>query len=311
MRLFEQKIRKSNDLIRAEEVKDAAKAKMSAGLALKARLATPARRIFAMLVAALNETPDQRNVEINLNDIEAATGSNLLTKDYALCVSAIGMTNYIIKTDKKFHQIQIFDEIEYEYGSKKVHAHFTEKGAAFINDVTPFTKYYLSDYLSLSSTYAQTLFEFLKSWEKQKEIIVSISELQKLLHFPDYYTKDKRELKRRVLETARADMEEKINFFFSYKFNAVYRPDKVIFTIGKKEKPQKVLKPKQAAYLCARNLVNKNICCKIYGDAKYEYKDYAEEQKCTQCRICKYLDNLRQKKLAKQAEQIKKDGLFE
>ena len=317
MRLFDQKVRKSNELIRAEECAlapeepepEAAQHKL-VGDVLKPRLIVPAKRILSKLVSELNRTKS-RDVEINLNEIEKATGSELKTKDYKACALTLVRVAYSFSTPDDYTVVPLFNRVSYKIGTRKIRAIFSDEAAKFINEVLPFTQYDLSDYLALSSVYAQNLFEFLKSWERQKKITISIAELQKLLHFPDGYRKQRANLKKYVLEIARKEMKNKISFIFSYKFNAAYRASKITFTIGNAEKEPKELKPKQAAYLCALHLVNKNLSCEIYANAKYEFQNYQEEQKCTQCRICKYMETLRQKKLAKQAEQIQKDGLFE
>lgn len=293
MRLFERKVRKSNELIRAEEQGEF----RLVGNVLKPRLAVPARRILNSLISALNLTPENLEVQINLNDIEEITkNDNLKTKDYQLCALTVSSVAYTIKNPEIFKAVQLFEWVEYSCGSKNVRAKFSPSGAKFINEICPYTRYYLSDYLALSSTYSQSLFEFLKSWERQKEVTVNLTELQKILHFPNAYLKNMGELKRRVLEVARKEMKEKLKYIFSYKFNARRQPDRIVFTYNDDAKEQKELKPKQAAYLCALHLVNKNLLCDIYRNAQYKFQNYQEEQKCTQCRICTYMETLRRKR---------------
>lgn len=323
MRLFEEKVRKGNQLIEAQERAIKPRAEQDAnvelvGDLLKPKLAVPANRIINSLIAVANKT-QSREVEIDLKEIERITRNDSMTaREYKSCVLAIGRVAYSIDLpdEDAYIVIPLFDRITYHTGSKKIQARISESAAYYINIDTPFTQYYLSDYLSLSSKYSQALFERLKKWEKKGRWETQLPELRKLLLFPVGYLKNMGQLKRKVLEPVRKELREKTNFIFSYTINKIKASNNetfinVIFTIGKQEEKPKEIKPKQAAYLCARNLVNKNIECKIYHDAKYEYKDYQEEQKCTQCRICKYIEVLRQKKLAKQAEQIKKDGLFD
>ena len=316
MRLFEQRqVRKGNQLIEAKETaldKPGAPKIELVGNLLKPRLAVPANRIVNSLIATATQK-QSRDAEIDLNDIERVTKNDSMTaSEYRTCVLAIGRLAYAFldSDDDTYIVIPLFDKIIYRKGSKKIQARFSESAAYYINKDTPFTQYELADYLALSSKYSQALFERLKKWEKYGQWETQLTEFQKILNFPDGYKKNMGELKRRVLEPVRKELKEKINFSFTYKITKK-KPENIdgtyiniLFLIGKQEETPKVLKPKQAAYLCARNIVNKKIACDIYNKTNYEFSNYDEEKKCEQCKICKYIDNLRQKKLKKQAAEM-------
>lgn len=76
----------------------------------------------------------------------------------------------------------------------------------FLNLSEQFTEYSLIQYLKLPSNYSQRIFEFLKSWSGQTEIIFPVEELHELLSTPPSFKTDFKAFRTRVLEKAHKDI---------------------------------------------------------------------------------------------------------
>ena len=127
-----------------------------------------------------------------------------------------------------------------------------------------FTKVKLTEYVKLPSIYSQNIFVFLKSWYDKEDVTIKISELHNMLDTPQSFRKDFYEFKRRVLEKAYKDINEKTSL--SYEWEAIkngrsFLEIKFRFTRKTKQKeaskkhqdaielPNNIIKPKLDAFL--------------------------------------------------------------
>lgn len=80
-----------------------------------------------------------------------------------------------------------------------------------------FTKVPLTEYMQLPSIYSQCIFVFLKSWSDKEYITVKISELHEMLDTPQSVKKDFYEFKRRILDKAYKDINEKTSLSYEWE----------------------------------------------------------------------------------------------
>lgn len=87
----------------------------------------------------------------------------------------------------------------------------------YLNLQKHFARYNLIEFLTLSSTYSQRMFEFLKSWDDQPEKEVGLEELFDLLDAPQSFKKDFRNFRIRVLEKSYKDIHEKTSLRYEWE----------------------------------------------------------------------------------------------
>nr|CRY96249.1 hypothetical protein [uncultured prokaryote] len=80
-----------------------------------------------------------------------------------------------------------------------------------------YTQYNLMEFLTLSSTYSQRLFEYLKSWEDCESTQIAVDELHKILGTLETARKNFAEFKRRILEPALKEINKKTSLEYSWK----------------------------------------------------------------------------------------------
>lgn len=115
-----------------------------------------------------------------------------------------------------FRAYTLFSTIEYNNGIIKGEFH-KDLVQFFIIAKERFTKLKLDEYIKLPSIYSQAIFGFLKSWSDRPEITVNLSELHELLDTPQSFRKDFYEFKRRVLDKAHKDINDKTSLNFEYE----------------------------------------------------------------------------------------------
>ena len=125
------------------------------------------------------------------------------------------------------------------YGNK-FHQHYLELKKHF-------TKYALAEFLALPSTYSQRIYEILRSWDDCDTTDINMEDLHEMLQTPPSMRKNSAEFKRRVLDKAKKDIEEKTTLRFSYEISKKGRKAvSVRFSFGRKSRAKAETKAKKA-----------------------------------------------------------------
>ena len=155
------------------------------------------------------------------------------------------------KHEKHFKYYSLFSTIEYENGIIKGEFH-KDLMPFFLMAKEQFTKIRLSEYMKLQSIYSQCIFSFLKSWDDKKEIFIKLSELHEILDTPQSMRKNYAEFKRRVLDKAYKDINEKTSLGFEFEAIKNGRAfSEIKFKFVKKRKTPASVSPQGAAFLQA------------------------------------------------------------
>lgn len=118
-----------------------------------------------------------------------------------------------------------------------------------------FTRYTLDDFIKLPSVYSQRLFEFLKSWEGQEEVVWPLAELHEMMQTPETYKRDYAQFRRFVLEKGQKDLKA-IDFQFSWEpIKSGHTVDRIRFRIigspeARRRREERRLKLRSEALLC-------------------------------------------------------------
>lgn len=182
-----------------------------------------ANRIFMAFASLV----DHKNIKENQSFVEyQISASSIISNDVdsGEKYRVIREAAYILldqKIEQKigttgFRAYTLFSTIEYNNGIIKGEFH-KDLVPFFIIAKERFTKLKLDEYIQLPSIYSQAIFGFLKSWSDRSEITVKLSELHEMLDTPQSFRKDFYEFKRRVLDKAHKDINEKTSLHFEYE----------------------------------------------------------------------------------------------
>ncbi len=188
----------------------------------------------------------------------------------------------------------LFSKAQYREGKITAQVHPDLK-PHFIALATQYTSYNLLDYLKLSGTYSQRLFEILNSYSKTEPYIkIDIHDLHRMLNTATALQKRFPDLRRRVLEPAYKEINIKTDL--EYEWNVIKKGRNVVsiefvFSKRKKEEAQKIQIEKE------RKAVNKYslqafTCWKEKGGKASLVKDRCPDvkPKTKKCAACKKME---------------------
>lgn len=190
-----------------------------------------------------------------------------------------------------FAKYPIFSRIAYQKGTISAQVHPDLK-PHFIKLAQQFTVYSLMEYLMLSSTYSQRIFEILQSYAKSyPQVLLPLKNLHFMLDTPESLKTDFAQFRRRVLEQAHKEISAKTNFYF--KWEAVKKGRSIhavrfIFTHendGELEKKQKTKKEQHTGI--SRN---KSILLALDCSKKKHGQCLVQDNKTWICKMCIQMD---------------------
>lgn len=200
-------VRKSNEIVRARMRLDNAYA----------------ARVFTSVISCIKDS-DQDFQEYTLPVTAFVDPNDKGGRPYKLVKKALeSITSYAVELrlsddedEPDYAFIPLFAYAEYKKGHVTVQVHPKLK-PHFIQLATHFTSYNLLEYLRLSGTYSQRLFEILNSYQKthvSKEI--PLPELQVMLNTPDSMNRYP-DFKRYVLARAHKEIVERTDLDYEWK----------------------------------------------------------------------------------------------
>ena len=177
-------------------------------------------RLVALVATKINaDDNDFKTYEVKVSEIinKKDTGGSQYeiidkTTDYS-------MSRILrIKEKNGWAKYNIFSSCKYnsEKGSISVSFHPDLK-PHYLQLKERFTKYNLQQFLLLPSTYSQRLYEILKSWDDQPEIVISIEDFHQMLDVPESLKKDYTNFRRRVLEKAHKDIHKHTSLKYDWE----------------------------------------------------------------------------------------------
>ena len=151
------------------------------------------------------------------------TNADTLYRDMKVVVKGL-MGKYFLSLDnknKKIDGLTYFSRLTYESGVLTVglNKEMQELFLSIKRSRGGFTAYELAEFMSLSSTYAQRIYELLKQYEhhKNKERIISIVDLRAMLGIKDKEYKIFANFRRRVLEIAHRHITTKTTLKYDWE----------------------------------------------------------------------------------------------
>lgn len=186
-----------------------------------------------------------------------------------------------------FHARPFFADIKYRKGF--VTAIFNPIMAPYLLQLKAcFTQYNLIEYLQLPSIYSQRIFEILKSWQNVPEVIISISDMHKMLNTPESFRTNFKDFRRFVLEKAHNDILEKTKLRYEWEPIKVGRSvEKIRFIFSSKkisltEKDKDKAKQEKQVRLRNARFVRAVRCFEVKGKECRE-----QTEKRIVCKLCR------------------------
>lgn len=216
-------------------------------------------------------------------------------RSYSLVRSALKtITSYVVEMD-------LSEGIEPDYVMYPLFAKATYKNGIITAQVHPdlkshfielakFTQYNLLDYLVLSSTYSQRLFEILNSYEKTcPSIKISLDQLHFMLNTPESFRQRFPDFRRKVLETAHSEITQKTRL--EYEWTPIKQGRTVVsihFIFSKKALEERKKEEQQKWSQQQRKYIKPALdCAKKMRQEFVEGKCPKEKKKTIKCRMCK------------------------
>lgn len=119
--------------------------------------------------------------------------------------------------DSKLKQLSWISYVEYKPNEGSVDISFDPRLKPYLLQLKrEFTSYKLINIMKLRGTYSIRIYEILKQWEPVKKVEIPLEKLKKLLGIEDKY-KEYHNLKKRVLNPAKKEINENTDITFDYE----------------------------------------------------------------------------------------------
>lgn len=129
---------------------------------------------------------------------------------------ALDKKSFLVETEEKIFNFRWFSEFEYIKGTGKVRLQLNSNIKKYLLNLSKnFTEYELYNILALKGKYSIRLYEWFKSYSFMAKKTIELDELKYILMADNY--KDFRSFRRRVLETAVAEINEYTDLIVSYE----------------------------------------------------------------------------------------------
>jgi len=203
----------------------------------KQRFSLNEKRVMQFIIAKIKPTDTEfKRYEIPISEI--ADMANISTKNmypFAKNLMVEMLSKFILLQDEKSQKLKgfnYFTELEYQSGTltvelnKNIHQLFLQ----LKQNKTAFTAYELTEFMTLSSTHAQRIYELLKQYSKskQRERTIELEELRDILDVKDKYPRYGN-FRTRVLEYVHSHIEE--NTALRYKWKGVTKRGRKVVAI--------------------------------------------------------------------------------
>lgn len=177
-------------------------------------------RIVSLLASQIRpEDVDFKEYEIPVADLFANSyGGDNYKKLKSTVENLMSKTITILEENNSYKVFPLFSGGEYDSETNILKISINSRiKHHFLDLQTKYTQYNLMEFLTLSSTYSQRLFEYLKSWEDCESTQIAVDELHKILGTLETARKNFAEFKRRILEPALKEINKKTSLEYSWK----------------------------------------------------------------------------------------------
>lgn len=191
--------------------------------------------LMFILLATLKE--GELNYKVNVKDIELLTGRQWNYQQLRKATEDMGSRMFEINIPKGekniYRQLWIFQKVDYVEGSGTLEIMLTETSIPYFFELKhSFTSIQLKSVLSCSSKYAKRLYTLACQWRSVGHKIYDIIELKNMLGMIDKKGNEQyikiSQFQTKVLEVAKAQINQNTDIYFDYKLHKKGRSFKAI-----------------------------------------------------------------------------------
>ena len=218
-------VKKNADNIKTKKVKLSNEqkymvTKSNSLISAKYRLSLQEQRFILILIASLNpDDEDFKNYQIRISDLKQFFNSKNLYKRVKNLTDRLTSKNIKIKTSTGMLQAAWLADAQYFDGKGYVEVSISRKLKPYLLQLKRcFTSFYLSDVLSLRSTYSIRIYELLIQFEKIRERIFNdLNVFKQMIGIGEGKYPKFKQLKQRVLMPAQHEIQKEINLTFDFE----------------------------------------------------------------------------------------------
>lgn len=176
-------------------------------------------RVAVMIASMIKDTDsDFHEYEISPNLLAKY---NLSTKDTIRmhrAMDEIATTTVNILEGTKYHAWPLFGRATYDSATKKASVLLNPAiKDHYLQLKKHYTRIPVMEYLQLTSIYTQKLYEYLLSWKSELKTGVEVRDLHDLLDVPEKYRENFAQFRRKILDPAEKQINEKTTLHFEYE----------------------------------------------------------------------------------------------
>ena len=242
----------------------------------EARMVTTACEFDLLSMILANHKDEDTLYRIHIKDIEYITGRQWQHKQLSDATQKMGSHMFRLDLPDRISQIWLFSSVDYLKGTGTIEIEINRKAMPLLSNIKEngFTSIQLKSSLALTSLYAKRIYGLCCKWANLGYIEYEIEELKRLLNVIDDKGNDSypltADLKKRVLEVAKKQINEHTNIEFDYKLIKKFRSranNYIGFYINKQKAKQLVI---DFEFSIEQNIFIKDLI--IYGFTKYQAK---------------------------------------
>jgi plasmid replication initiation protein len=242
----------------------------------EARMVTTACEFDLLSMILANHKEDDTLYRIHIKDIEYITGRQWNHEQLSNATQKMGSHMFRLDLPDRISQIWLFSSVDYLKGSATIEIDINKKAMPLLANIKEngYTSIQLKSTLSLTSIHAKRIYGLCCKWANLGYIEYEISELKRILNVIDGKGKDSypltADLKKRVLEVAKKQINEHTNIQFDYKLIKKFRSrsnNYIGFYINKQKAKQLVI---DFEFSTEQNKFIKDLI--VYGFTEYQAK---------------------------------------
>lgn len=175
-------------------------------------------RLVAMLASQIKaRDTDFQTYEIRLVDLLGKDPGGKDYQEFEKVIDKVMSRVITLRNGDDWKKYTMFSSCEYisKKGILKIGFHPDLKDHYL--QLNQYIKYSLIDFMLLPSIYSQRLFEFLKSWDDNKETVIELKELHEMLDTPKALRAKYKDFRVRVLDKAHNDILKFTDLYYSWE----------------------------------------------------------------------------------------------
>ena len=186
---------------------------------------------YSFISMIKKEDKELTNYVLTLTELEKKMNRRLQLKDIEYIFDTLTKKEFKVENDKELTKYSFFTYLSYDKINKTLTVDFNTRLKTHLLELNTFALGNLKYIFSLKSEYSKRIYMIIMQWKNAiKSRDYTIEELRDLLDIPDKYLYAN--IKQRVLEKAKKELEEKSHYYFKYHENKNRRKvESIYFTV--------------------------------------------------------------------------------